>query len=201
MPRSEISSAQATDLLVLARRLNVEEYQERHPWLVRLTDPDFDMSTLNSVVRGLRWPKPGEVFELTLDADALGNQPFVMVHDDSYVNLDWRHDGRRLSGLQVGRFKFVQVGYQPNWAGVQNELLKFGKIPCGQWRQALKARFAFAPNCPVGVADASWVYPEGKTSFPIIRPDGSSGFIWTDNHEFNEEWFWLIETDEAVTVR
>ena len=140
-----------------------------------------------------RWPAVGEVFKLTLDGNAPENQPLAMLKSDGYDSPErWKHSGKKVGGIETKLFKLVSVGYQPNFESVLRELRKHGRIPGGQWREALKRKFLLPPGRFVGVADSSWVSPHGDAHFPCVRADGSSGFIWVID-DFDASWLWLIE--------
>lgn len=141
------------------------------------------------------WPKPGEVFQLTINGDASECDPIQMVCSDGYNESEtWKHNGFKVEGQQTRRFKLVEVGYQPTFDAVQAELKKHGKIPRGQWREALKKNFPDAPGRPVGISDASWVLPCGDPNFPFVNGDGGSNFDWAGG-DFSEAWLWLVEVD------
>lgn len=139
------------------------------------------------------YPAVGEVFDLTLDGDAPEHQPLEMVRRDGYTGK-WEHRGPVVKGKQARRFKLVQIGYCPSFDEVRRKLAtEHGKIPEGQWREAFKAAYPKADgNGPVGVADSSWVNPNGNANFPYVNTDGNSNFNWTDD-DFNENWRWLVE--------
>jgi hypothetical protein len=142
------------------------------------------------------WPKPGEVFQLTINGDAPECDPIQMVRDDGYDRPEsWKHNGPKVAGVQTRSFKLVEIGYQPNFGAVKTDLNKLGKVPEGQWRKPLKRKFPDAPGRPAGIADPSWVGPDGVPYFPIVDGDGRSGFRWTGGG-FGEYWLWLVELDK-----
>src|SRR3989344_6033266 len=102
----------------------------------------------------------GEVFEMTLDGDALENQPLEMVRREGYIG-NWKDHGPVGQGIVPRRFKWVAVGYQSNLEAVQTALPPHGKIPEGQWREAVKQMFEPDREHPRGIADPSWRYPYG----------------------------------------
>lgn len=134
----------------------------------------------------------GEVFELTLDGDAPDNQPLEMVRRDGYDHPElWRHSGPTVKGAQTRKFKWVSIGYCETFDEVKRKLAKHGKIPKGQWREAVKEKFQPDGVHPRGSADASWVDPEGLANFPCVITDGSSDFRWT-GRGFGGGWRWLV---------
>ncbi|MBI4092479.1 MAG: hypothetical protein HY420_00985 [Candidatus Kerfeldbacteria bacterium] len=50
MKRIDITSGQCVELLTLARRLTPDEYQARHRWLERITDPTFDVALFDVIL-------------------------------------------------------------------------------------------------------------------------------------------------------
>ncbi len=199
--RIPITSPQCIELLTLAIRLTPDEYQTRHRWLARITDPEFDMTQLPDLISGVEgqlkasqlppYPEVGVVFSRTMDGDAPENDPNQMPRSDGYT--DMRHTGnRRVRGAVTRNFKFVEIGYQPDWASVKQELAKHGKIPEGQWREAVKKNFR-TNGRRMGVADASWDDSRGDAHFPYVRDDGTSSFYWAGSGFLN--WLWLVEAE------
>lgn len=143
--------------------------------------------------RGTTPPDVGVEFELTIDGDA--TDPFGMVRNDGYDPEGWEHKGSRVTGRQARRFKLVQVGRQPNLEAVRRALALYGDIPEGQWREAFKAAYP-TPDCkgPIGVADPSWVLPDGSRDFPYLSDGFSrwlSDFFWTAGR-YVDGWRWLV---------
>lgn len=138
-------------------------------------------------------PAVGEAFELTLDGDAPENQPLQIVRDCGYTGK-WRHNGRTVQGKQTRRFKLAQVGYQPNLDGVKSAFPTSGSVE-GQWIKAFKAAYPQPDgNGPIGIADASWVYPNGGAGFPIVGSFGDLDFHWAgDAH--GADWRWLVPAE------
>ncbi len=144
-------------------------------------------------------PADGEVFELTLDGDAPENQPLEMVRQAGYDNWqEWEHNGPAVKGRETRRFKWVYIGYQPNLDAVRAALATHGKIPEGQWREAVKKMFKHDIWRPCGIADPSWEPPRFGGSIPYcpyISSDGSSRFKWVIDG-FPDHWRWLVEVNE-----
>lgn len=141
------------------------------------------------------YPATGEIFELTLDGDALKNQPLEMVRRDGYVSKEWKHTGKKVSGKQTRRFTLVSVGYCQTFDELTRKLAEHGTIPEGQWREALKAAFQHDGEGPVGIADSSWVVPRGLAGFPGISTGGISGFRWA-GRAVDDGWRWLVEASK-----
>lgn len=138
----------------------------------------------------------GEVFELTLDGDDAENDPVEMVRRDGYSKPEqWQFNGTRVAGVQTRRFKLVSVGYCRTFDRLTRKLIKYGTIPEGQWREALKAAYQHDGKGPVGIADSSWVRPDGYAHFPCVRTLGSSYFHWT-GFDFHARWRWLVEVSK-----
>lgn len=136
----------------------------------------------------------GEVFALTLNGDALENQPLQMVRSDGYGS-GWRYNGPTVKGTQTRRFKWVAIGSCRTFDEVLQKLKPHGKIPEGQWREAVKEKFQHDGVRARGIADASWVDPGGRATFLYVDSNGRSVFCWSDRG-FNGRWRWLVEVSE-----
>lgn len=136
----------------------------------------------------------GAEFEMTLNGDAPENQPLEMVRRDGYSGR-WKHSGPTVKGTQTQCFKWVAVGYQPNFDAVRTALAPYGKIPEGQWREAVKHMFESDGEHPRGIADSSWVDPFGNADFPYVSTYGNSYFRWAGG-DFRVAWRWLVEVSK-----
>jgi len=134
-------------------------------------------------------PKDGEVFELTLDADNV--DPLGMVRSFGYDPKNWMFHGTRLSGTITRRFMWVRVGHQSNLEGVRRACEKHGRVPEGQWLEAVKATFEHDVKWR-GVADLSWELPDGGRDFPCVTGFGRSSFRWAA-YARGDGWRWLVE--------
>jgi len=147
------------------------------------------------------FPALGEVFELTLDGSAPENDPIEMVRRSGEVGFEkWQHKGRQINGVQKRRFKLVAVGSCDHFNLVVAILKEHGKIPEGQWREALIAKFQVVDcNGIVGIADDSWRDRYGDFFFPCFNANSEQAcvpfFDWTEGG-FNNYWRWLVEVDE-----
>lgn len=142
------------------------------------------------------YPANGEIFGLTLNADDPANDPLEMVRRDGYEKPEsWRHAGTKLTGAITRRFKLVAIGYCPSFEEIKKRLKEQGRIPEGQWREPLKAKYREDGKGPVGIADASWTYPPSDAYFPYVLGDGSSGFRWI-GFGFRDACRWLVEVSE-----
>lgn len=139
------------------------------------------------------YPKEGEIFKLTLDGDAPENQPLEMLRRYGTDSSDWKHNGEKVSGKQTRRFKLVRVGYCRNLDEVRKKLKGHGNIPEGQWVMAFRVAYprSDGQGPHIGVADASWVDPDGSAYFPYVYSGGSLGFNWADI-ERGDHWRWLV---------
>lgn len=140
------------------------------------------------------YPAIGEVFELTLDG-VLENEPIEMVRRDGYNPEGWKHTGKRVSGKQTRRFTLVSVSYSRTFDDLTRKLDEHGAIPEGQWREALKAAYQHDGKGPVGIADSSWVFPDGGAYFPCVYASGHSDFRWA-GRGFDDGWRWLVEASK-----
>lgn len=140
------------------------------------------------------YPEIGEVFELTRDGNDPNSDPIVMVRRDGYDQPErWKFKGEYLIGAQTLQFKLVSIGYQPNFDAVLLALAGHGCIPGGQWREVFKVRFTKPDGKgPIGIADASWVFPNDDSGFPCVHTGGGSGFHGT-GPGFSDSWRWLVE--------
>lgn len=138
------------------------------------------------------YPAVGEAFELTLDGDALENQPLEMVRRDGYIG-NWTHRGPLVNGAETRRFKLVSVGYCANWNELtQRKLAKHGEISPGQWREAFKKKYPTPDdNGLIGFPDASWAGPGGGARFPCVHAGGGSDFRWA-GRGFSGRWRWFV---------
>ena len=132
----------------------------------------------------------GVAFSLTLDGDAVENQPLEMVQSDRYAGT-WQHNGPTVKGRQTRTFKWVSVGYCDNFQELVAKLKKHGDIQEGQWREAVKATFEPDGEHPRGIADPSWVGPRGRAHFPSVLAYGRSYFYWAER-DFGDVWRWLV---------
>lgn len=137
------------------------------------------------------YPADDVEFELTLDGDAPENDPLEMVRRVCNPK-GWEFNGRKVSGVQTRAFKLVRVGACRNLDEVRQKLAQYGDIPEGQWRQAFKVAYPRPDgNGPVGIADSSWVDPNGGVFFPCVSSDGGSDFYWAD-FDHGVGWRWLV---------
>lgn len=142
-------------------------------------------------------PRDGEVFELTLDGNAAENQPLEMLRLDGFdPPLDSGHNGPIVVGKQTRHFKFVTVGYQTNRYELYYALIRHGKTPEGQWREAWKKKFEIDGKHPRGVADFSWIMKLGRACYPccpVVRWDGISCYLTDEDLHKYHGLRWLIE--------
>ncbi len=170
--------------------------RQQHDWFERVRkgslDPEMAMRAVQAVIYRA-YPATGKVFELTLNGSDPATHPIEMVRRDGYDNPEkWRFTGKQLDRIKTRSFKLVEIGYQPNFDAACKALKSHGTIPSGQWREAFKARDQKPDGKgPIGVADPSWVSPDGTVNFPCVYGDGESIFHWTDD-DFSDRWRWLV---------
>lgn len=148
-----------------------------------------------------RYPQIGEVFDLTLDGSLPENTPLGVIkvfHKGSYEYNkdnpeDWRHNGQVVTDKQTRKFMLVKIGNQPNLAAAKSVLeKKYGTTPEGQWMKAFKDAYPKDDgNGPIGVADSSWIYPNGHIRFPCVHTGGRPHFDRGD-YDLYTYWRWLV---------
>ena len=186
-------------LALIASRLGFERMgywsdkrsEEMQKVLLAALAPNGDVSESKTPAPKLPHYADGVVFEMTLDGDASENHPLEMVRKDGYTGA-WKHNGSKVKGRQTRRFKWVAVGYQSNLEALCAALAPHGKIPEGQWREAVKQMFEPDREHPRGIADPSWEYPDGRVLFPYVDRDGLSDFHWA-SRDRDGRWRWLVE--------
>ncbi len=130
-----------------------------------------------------------EEFDLTL----VPISAVQMVASGGYGNVeDWRFTGTELHEPVTCCFKWVGVDSCSNLNEVQERLMIHGDIPKGQWREALIERFNPDNEHPRGIADPSWVNPNGERVFPCITRLGDPFFNVGDVSLY-QFWRWLVE--------
>ena len=146
--------------------------------------------------------KEGEIFELTLYPEAAEHPEVLCAKYHAHgVNSYWTGQPNRcVTGKHY--FKLVRIGVQKDFASVQGELKKHGRIPCGQWIDSFKSRFLIADGFGrVGIADPSWVtstWADKKTSYLFLS--GYQGHLWGGHFEWSfvqnyKESRWLVMVD------
>lgn len=140
------------------------------------------------------YPKVGEVFGLKLNGDAIGNQPLEIVRRTGCDPNSWKHDGPLAEGRVTRSFKLVPLEYCL-FGEVRSRLASKGKIPAGQWCLAFKAEYS-SPNgeVSIGVADSSWIGPDGFSYFPYISRGGDVK-LHRAADGFGKLWLWLVEVE------
>lgn len=145
-----------------------------------------------------QYPADGVEFVLTFNFDSREANPLEMMYRDlRRWNLDvgrWKNFiGKKVAGVQIRAFKLVRAGCCcSNLDEVRQKLAQYGEIPEGQWCQAFKDAYPHSDgNGPVGIADPSWVLPNGVIVFPGVDSGGTSGFYLADDVR-GENWRWLV---------
>lgn len=156
--------------------------------------PEFQFVFVLPKPTTLAIPDVGEEFELAHDFDK--TDPLEMVRSDEYDPEAWEFKGTKPKGKQTRRFKLVKVGYLPTLDAVRTALASHGTVPEGQWREAFKKAYPKPDgNGSIGVADPSWVGPNGRRRFPYLDWDGGqwrSRFFFADDVQ-GSPWRWLVE--------
>jgi len=137
-------------------------------------------------------PAIGVEFDLTLDP---ATQGLALVTTFGYSGK-WKFKGQPIAEPFTRRFKLEAVGACPNLDAVARECRKYGRVPEGPWLDSFRQVY---PNNdgqgPIGVADPSWVDPDGLVDFPLLIQNGAGwnpDFRWVGNGR-NALWRWLIE--------
>lgn len=140
-------------------------------------------------------PANSEIFELTLDGDAI--DPMEMVRADGYDPRNWQFQGPVVKGTQTRRFMLVQVGYCRNLDEVRQKVeAGSNTLAEGQWREAFREKYPKPTKGDlIGFGGSRWVNPFGDRSFPYLGDWGGawrSDFGWSDDG-LNGSWRWLVE--------
>lgn len=188
MKRSEITIGQGLELLTLARRLTPDEYQARHRWLERLTDPDFNPDTIR--IEGPQTFDLGDGFVFTVDE-------VIELEVDDTVEPDellWR------GGHNPSDWEYV--GKKPE-SGVRTVRAAIGRLN-RPWTEEQVTGLLTRPNCPVKGSGA-WVreaylkahprydgkgcisFPDSTTSRWRSQGDGYVCFpsLWSGGHDWS----------------
>jgi hypothetical protein len=138
-------------------------------------------------------PKEEEVFELTLDGDLFENTPLGVLQAFGLNPKGYRYRGAVVTGQQTKRFMLVRIGRRPNMHDAKAALkAAYGPtLPEGQWIKTFTD--AHEPNNenPVGVADGSWVAPDGGSLFPFVHRSGERCMEWAGFTLYGNV-FWLV---------
>lgn len=138
------------------------------------------------------YPEIGLEFELTLNGDRQASQPLAMVYNYGYHEKGWRYNGQAVTGLVTRTFKLVSVGRCVNWNELIGRAKALGRIPEGQWLEALLAAYPEYDNQgSVGVADNSWTDHYKRSRFPALSRGGQPFFYWADTN-YDARWRWLV---------
>lgn len=93
---------------------------------------------------------------------------------------------------QTKWFMLVSVGYQPSWESLQAALAPHQVNLDAPWLDAFKKAFPKKDGKgPIGIAKASWVFPDGGARFPSVVTDDGVRFDWAD-FAFFAGWRWLV---------
>jgi hypothetical protein len=154
-----------------------------------------------------KYPEIGEVFELTLDGDAPENQPLAIAREaPGFSEGDWRHIGKTIKGIQTRKFMLNRLDEDCyDLDELRQKLAARGKTPEGQWLKAFKAKYPYpdrdgpvGAKAIVGVADPSWVSPNGIVFLPCVRTDDGCLSLISTPSVFLEGERWLVEVEEPT---
>lgn len=143
------------------------------------------------------YPATGELFELVFYGDHVANQPLELVRQTGNTPSGWAYTGPSIVGRAVRYHKLVELKSILTFNEVRAELDKHGDIHEGQWVSGFKAAFPKPDGKgPIGIADASWVAPDGHFNFLYIGRGGDLRFHRTSG-TFGPGWRWIVGITEA----
>lgn len=143
------------------------------------------------------FPKVGEVFELTTSEEITG---LGLVADFGYTPDRWRSTAVTVPAGTTRKFKLIAVGRQPDLDAVTLACkAQGGKSTNGCWMKVFDNTFGHSRRNSVGVADPSWVHPNGNARFPMVHRSGDRDFLYAGGFRF-ESWLWLVEVVEAAEL-
>ena len=158
--------------------------------IVLASGEDAVMEARSAPASVIQYPPDNVPFELAIPEPFTGLQ---MVRRFGYDPTGWKFNGTEIAASQKKKFMLVSIGYQPNFEAVKIALAKYGSTPPGQWLDAFKKAFPTPDGKgPIGVADSSWVDPDGDAGFPSVDSGGDADFSWTGDG-FIAGWRWLVE--------
>lgn len=188
MKRSEITIGQGLELLTLARRLTPDEYQARHRWLERLTDPDFDPDTIR--IEGPQTFNLGSGFIFTVE-EILELEVYYSISPDDIL---------RRGGHNPAEWEYVGKKPESGTRKVKAAIGRLNRI----WTEEQVTGLLTRPNCPVKGSGAwvreaypkarprydgkGWIgFPDSTTSRWQDRSDGSVYFpdLWDGGHDWD----------------
>ena len=140
-------------------------------------------------------PNVGQIFRLIINGSEKESQPITMVdswdHYHAPKPVGWNYVGKEIRGEQIASFKLVQVGYCDKWEDLKGRLSAYGRTPEGQWIEVFRQTFPKRPGL-IGVADDTWVDPDGNRHFPFIGfLPGKLSFGGTEGI-ISGTWVWLV---------
>lgn len=147
------------------------------------------LSTAHSI---RTYPAIGEQFEIVFYGDYRGNQPLEIVRRIGYDRNGWAHNGPLVEGRSIRFFKLVELRGTLTFDEACAELAQHGKVPEGQWVSGFKATFPKPDgNGAIGIADATWVAPDGRLNFLYVGRGGDLKFHRASG-TFGPNWRWIV---------
>ncbi len=134
-------------------------------------------------------PLDNEVFELTLDGDAMPPEKC------SKGMAGWEYKGPNIIGKYTRRFKLVRIGHCKNANEAREKLLLLGGVPNSQWMIPFKAKYGqHDSEGSIGICDPAWELDRCPGTY-IPSYFGSSTSIHFSRTDLgkDESWRWLIE--------
>ncbi len=138
----------------------------------------------------MNYPELGKEFELTLTKEQC--DPIAMVKNFGYNPKGWKYNGKIPETLTI-KCKLVKIGDCSDLDEAKKKLEKLGEeTPSGLFMKPFKDKYPEPDgNGPIGIADSSWVHPDGSARFPYVRSVGDLRFNWTD-YDLLGHWRWLV---------
>lgn len=144
-----------------------------------------------TVVASVATPKSGEIFELALMGDTDG---LAMVWRSGIIALDWEYAGKGVDQPQKRNFKIIETDVGLPW----DQVIRWhgtGKIPEGQWIEAFLLKYPHPDKKgAIGIADPSWVDPDGRREFPLaIEFAGRRTLDFRETNHDDLGLRWIVE--------
>lgn len=138
------------------------------------------------------YPAIGEPFEIVFYGDYKGNQPLAIARRVGHCD-GWEHDGPLIEGRVIRLLRLVALKSALAFDELRAELVRqYGKVPEGQWVSGFKATFPKTDGKgPIGIADASWVAPDGHFNFLCVGRGGDMEFHRASG-AFGPGWRWIV---------
>jgi hypothetical protein len=141
-----------------------------------------------------KYPKTGEVFELTLNPNAPENTPLGIIN----LPETWKHNGKVVTSKETKLFMLVSIRSWFCLAQARCELEDlYGPTPEGQWIKAFKGAYPVTDfNKSVYIADGSWIHQSGDAYYPCVNQIGELSLRCAKSVT-SREW-WLVEVKKPT---